>query len=369
MKQYTNFFFKITFLFFVSFGGLWGCLEQIDVEVPASERERLTIQGKLVVGNPSIVTVRISKLFDFTANSKSPINARSVSLFDQEGKALELEDRGLGDYALTIPVDHPTFSVSLGENYYIRLETFDGRTFESAMEKAVAVPKPDQLTFRLIDLPVIDALGEIRQKEHIQFAVSTPLKTSENESKPYLRWQTEWTFKVLDSPYQSFIEQKTCYITQQLDITSFHTLNTRSLADDYLQDRIVYENFINRQFAEGLYFTTIQESLSETAYDYFNQISQNIDRDGSLFETPPGAVVTNIRNIDDEEDVIYGFFYATQQDTIRTYVAPESVGSPPFYCPPPNGLLTQSGNCAEPICCDCLSVAASTTEIPKYWEE
>ena len=35
-----------------------------------------------------------------------------------------------------IPADHPTFKVELGKSYGIKVRTFDGRNFESALEKA-----------------------------------------------------------------------------------------------------------------------------------------------------------------------------------------------------------------------------------------
>jgi hypothetical protein len=313
--------------------------------------------------------VKIGKLFDFTANSKQPITARRVTLLDEDGRSIELEDLGLGNYALNIPRDHPDFPVELGKYYHLRVETFDNRTFESEPEQGVAVPKMQNLSYRFVERLWPNALGEFTPREIIQFNIDTPLRTEETGSELFLNWQTEWTFKVLDSPFQPGIEQKTCYITENLGITSINLIDSRSYTTDSLSDHAVYENIVSRHFGEGLVFTVIQRSLSEKAYTYFEQVAENTFRDGSMFERPPGRVISNFYNINDSEEETFGFFFVTEQDTIRRYISPEEVGSPPFYCPPPNGIVTQSGYCAESICCDCLSVERSTLTVPDFWEE
>lgn len=358
----------MTFLVLSSFFVV-ACLDEIDVNVPSSGPEQYVIQGKVIIGSPTQVHVRISKLFDFTASTKSPIKARWVRLYDEDGNYLELEDGSQGDYYLTLDSNDPNFPIALGRGYYMELSTFDGRLYRSDIEKGIPVPKADKLSYELVDLPAFDAQGRVVLTEHVQYRISTPLAANETSPRAYLNWLTEWTFKVNDSPYQTNVDQKVCYITEQLGITSFNSLDPNALAEEYLEDQIIYENLVLRNYAEGLYFTVIQESLTETAYEYYRQIGQNTDRSGSMFDEPPGSIVSNIKNTEDEKDKAFGFFYVTQQDTIRTYVSPQSVGSPPFYCPPPQGIVTQSGNCADLICCDCLSVANSTVSLPSFWEE
>ena len=348
---------------------VYGCLDVIDIEVSGEAREKLVIQGHLIVGDPSLVQVKVSKLFDFTATSKRPTTARQVSLIDENGRSIVLKSLGQGDYAISIPRDYPDFSVELGRFYRLRLETFDGRIFESDPEKGLAVPRMDDLSFQLVQGQWPDATGGFRPQELIRYTIDTPLRTSEQDDDLHLRWQTEWTFKVQDSPYQHWIEQKTCYVTQQLDVTALDIFAPRAYETDYLFDHVVYENAITRNYGEGLVFTVIQQSMDENAYNYFDQVAQNTFREGSMFERPPGTLVSNIHNITDAEDAPFGYFFVTQQDTLHTYVRPEAVGSPPHYCPPPGGILTMSGYCADFICCDCLSVDNSTVTKPDFWEE
>lgn len=344
-----------------------GCLDQIDLETPLSTQNSLVVQGKLVMGSPSVVKVRLSRLFSFTAEGKRPVNAQSVILFDEDNNSVELEDDGLGNYSLEIPANDPRLLVEAGKSYGIQIRTFDGRTLETDLEKASAVPSIESVDVRLVQREVINAAGTANLVEFIQYSVNTPLRTSEAGESVRLGWEYTHTFKVNDTPFQQGVTQKICYITENLNVTDVKVVDAGALSGDRLSNYDLYRTGISRVYGEGLYFTLIQESLSETAYEYFRQVAENTGRTGNMFEAPPGKVVTNVRNINDETDELFGFFYVTQQDTLYRYVDPELVGSPPAYCPPPQGLVRENGSCADAICCDCRSVPNSTTIKPSYW--
>lgn len=344
------------------------CLDVIQIEIPEGERNRLAIQGKLVVGSPSYVEVKISKLFDFTVIGKRPVSVESVSLVDEDQNTIDLRARESGNYTLVIPADHPTFKVELEKYYWIHVITRDNRVFESEMEKGTPVPRIDSLNYRIIAAEVLDGRDELRDQKTVQYNLSTPLSVAESEVRPNLRWEATRTFKVLDSPYQIWIEQKTCYVTQDLDVPTLRTLSSSNLSTDYLANHSIYEGLITLHYGEGLYLTAIQESLSENAYTYFRQTTENVNRTGSMLESPPGTIITNIRNVNDTSDRAFGFFYVTEQDTARVYVSPQAVDNPRFYCPPIRGIQERiSGECAELICCDCASVENSTTKVPDFW--
>lgn len=365
---------KAFFYFLSGLLGLWiallpACLDVIDIETPIDNQESLVIQGKLVVGSPSLIQVKLSKLFNFTAEGKKPLNAQSVIVFDEDNNRLELDDRGLGNYRLIIPADHPTFKVELGKKYGIQVKTFDGRTFESAMEQADPVPAVELLDYQLVQREVVNQAGTTTQQEYLQYLITTPLRHAEAQRNVRLGWEYEQTFKVNDTPFQQNVVQKVCYITENLNVSDIKVVDSDALSGDRLENYELFETLVSRVYGEGLYFSVIQESLSETAYEYFTQVAENTGRTGNMFESPPGKVVSNMRNVNNEEDEAFGFFYVTQQDTIRKYIDPATIGAPPAYCPPPNGIVRENGSCADPICCDCLSVPNSTIQKPSFWVE
>lgn len=370
IKRSVSFFrWKVGGLLMVLLGMMASCLDAIDLETPPNNEESLVIQGKLVISDPSIVEVKLSRLFTFTAEGKRPVNAQSVILFDEDNNSIDLEDQGLGSYYLRIPADEPGFQIDLGKSYSIQVKTFDGRTFQSDFEKAEPVPRIESVDLAIVEREQINAAGTTNLVDYLQYQVSTPLRTSEAAGNTRLGWEFQHTFKVSDTPIDRDVEQKICYVTENLNVTDISVIDAEALTADRLENYAVYEAMISRFYGEGLYFSLVQESLSETAYEYFSQVAENTGRTGNMFEAPPGKVITNIRNINDETDEAFGFFYVTQQDTMRRYVSPESVGSPAAYCPPPQGLTRENGSCADALCCDCLSVSNSTVTKPSYWVE
>ena len=70
-------------------------------------------------------------------------------------------------------------------------------------------------------------------------------------------------------------------------------------------------------------------SMTEEEYNYWKNISAIINRDGSLFDPPPGTVRGNLYNIDNEDDLILGYFsvsaveykrYFTNSDWLEFYI-------------------------------------------------
>ena len=77
---------------------------------------------------------------------------------------------------------------------------------------------------------------------------------------------------------------------------------------------------------------------------------QVVERVGNQFEPPVGRIITNFKNINDENDRnVFGYFTAFYEDTLRLCVTPEEVGSPSKLCPPCRGCFAPS------ICIDCLN--------------
>ena len=117
-------------------------------------------------------------------------------------------------------------------------------------------------------------------------------------------------------------------------------------------------------FAEGYYLTVLQQSLTKASFEYWRQVHQLVSREGDFFEPIDAKVITNLVNIDDPTEEVFGYFYATEEKLIRTYAAPEIADNPRPFCPEP--IMFGS---APPECCNCLSLPNSTTERPIWWVE
>ncbi|MDX1478450.1 MAG: DUF4249 family protein, partial [Saprospiraceae bacterium] len=312
--------------------------------------------------------VQVNRLFDFTAGTTLPVNVSLVEVEDDAGVIVRVPEAALGVYELILPDDAPQLEVAFGKQYRLRVVARDGREYLTSFEPLWDVPEPERITMDTVQVDVVNEIGEFDKVDRFRFSISTPIRVPGAPQKSYLKWDVERTYKITDTPILPTTPSKTCYVTENVVGTDLKVLNGNDFSTEAITDFPLSQSAITFVYAEGLYLNVVQQSLSATAYEYWEQITQLVERSGNMFEPPAGKIVTNFTNPGDPEDEVYGFFYATTQDTIRFYVDPEQLGLPPA-CPPAGGLIAEDGSCAAPICCNCLSVPRSTTIKPSYWTE
>jgi hypothetical protein len=344
---------------------LSACLDPIDLDIPEGFDNTLVVQGILVKGNPSTFELTVSRLFDFTPESVERVNVREVILTDESGNSFEVERTGTGIYRTTFAPGNSDMEVEIGKSYKINLSTFDGRSYESILEVMPEVPKIDTITYEPTVKQLVFTNGVTTfQDSIIRFYVNTPLKAANAESNTSILWNLRRIFRVTDLPL-GFDPSKTCYVTESVNVTEVRTFDGINFNTNRLDQFAIHDQLLNGRLAEGMYFEVIQSALTTGAFDYWNQISQVLDRDGNMFETPAGRIVTNFFNTEDPDELVFGYFYATTTDTARVYIAPSVANFPTAICPP----APSDNPCPEPLCCNCLDAEISTTVRPDFWVE
>jgi len=349
--------------------GQYSCLEKIDLPPAPGVEEALVIQGSIIKSTPSVIFVLISELFNFNSNTLKPVNAKLVEIIDENGVSIRIPEAGLGRYRMDIPDDYPDFSVEFGKSYQLHVETRDGREYITNYEPLYEVPKPDSLTLNVFTASVRDSDGSLTTKEKLRVAVYTTTDVPGMEERARLKWGVERTYRVTDSPPSTFDSVKVCYLTENVVGTNLQVVDGNESTSGRVDDYTLYESTITSAFGEGAYVHVYQQAVSPGAYEYWRQVKLLIERSGNMFEPPAGTISTNLKNEKDPDDAVFGYFYCYTQDTIRLYIDPADVLSPPPSCPPPGGVLNEGGDCTSPVCCDCLSHLRSTLIKPEYWTE
>ncbi len=341
------------------------CLEKIDLEVPAGFGESLAIQARLVKGEPSIITMRVSQLFDFTAASLQPVNVREHFLVDEEGNKFELDELGNGLYQGILDDSSPIV-VDYGRSYKLQVSTFDNRRYETTFETLYPVPKAEEIQTKMVVKDVVNLQGEYETREELQFLITTPVKNQSGNAG--VLWELERTFKVTDTPVQSRVLPKSCYITETIGKGDIKVIDPTEVVSDKVVDFPLFETPIDYRFAQGFYFSAIQYSLSKGAFEYWNNVKQLLRRTGNMFEAPAGKIQTNFYNVDEPEDEIFGYFYVTEADTLHFGIDSLQLGPIATLCPP-NTPPAPGGECPFILtCCNCLSQPRSTTVQPDFWK-
>ena len=361
---------KICFKYLLTFTilAVGGCLDQIELDIPKGFRESVIIEGRIVKANPSIFELKVRLLFSFTQESRARINTKDAILTDESGNQMIIKPRGQGLYIYQFKDDDP-IKITEGKSYKVSLQTFDGRTFESELEPLSQPTKVESLKVKKIEKELVFIPDQsIILDTIMRYSLDTKLVPPGSDERIFLRWQVQQIAKVTDSPIDGSPSQ-VCYVTNALDVITTKIFNGPAQKADRLDDYVILDAPITTYYGEGLYLEVIQESLSETAYEYWKSIKDTYEREGNIFVDPPGKLKSNFVNIEDPNDETFGFFYVTQQDTARVYVSPALAGFPKTRCPSPRLICPDGIRCCDPLCCDCETALNEITTLvkPHYW--
>ena len=348
---------------------LGSCLDKIAFTRPEGEVKELVIQALFTKGAPSVVEVQITDIFDKTGFvSPKTVNVKEVLVINDKGQQKELDDIAPGKYEVRIPNNDPDFTVDFETSYKIYVKTINNEEYESSFEGLNRVPEIDKLDVDFVTREFYNsALDQIVENKFVQFFVTTKLDNPGGVGKANLKWDFELTYKFTDSPTQSNVQMKTCFITEIGSIVDLALINGDEYIDDRLNRYAVFETPITNKFAEGYYMSVIQQSLSDSALEYWRQLREIITRTGNMFESPAGNVVSNFKTVNDAKRPVTGYFYTSESDTLRVYISPEQVGSPRLACPPQ--MAAPGFGCTLGLCCDCLTIPRSTIIKPAFWVE
>ncbi len=338
---------------------LWiGCLDEIDLKNQQFDAKAIILQGKLIMGNPSSVEVSLQRIGDFTGNENATsIFGAKITLHQTSGALLALnENITKSIYTATIDINHPTFKVLAGQSYYIQAILPDGRQYRSDPETILSVPKMEKIGFNPEVLSLPDRKGFIQTDTFLQIWTNTKLSTNNDLRK--IKWEVSCVYKFTDDAL------RVCYAPEPVRPEKTYLYDSPLYLSQRLDSFIITDTRIDHRFAEGLYLTVLQETLTDKAFTYWNQIKVLAERNGNMFEAPAATISSNIKNPADSTERVFGFFYATQQDTQRLYITPPMVFFPRKYCPiPPTPRIGPT------ICDACLLITGSSNTKPSYWKE
>ena len=205
------------------------------------------------------------------------------------------------------------------------------------------MPSPDSSYIKFID-----------ESDDVVIFVNTPLLGEGQET--YLTWNVsgEWRMSEIGNIFNDI-----CYITETIDFGNAPVFSSEDASGDFLPDQEIFTRGVDHRFHDTYLFFIYQQSLTKTAYEFWNAVNLEINRTGDIFETPPANVRGNISNVDNPTEEVLGLFYATAVDTSLLFVRGSEVENPQPECrpfPPPPAY-----------CNNCLLRDGATITRPDYW--
>lgn len=349
---------------------LHACSEVIDLKTD-NEEGQLVVYGRITNGT-------LGNEIAISRSTRSGLPPRSVSgaqveLVDSEGNSGRYIEDEEGIY-----IFDGTLRGVPGESYYVRIRLGDGSVYESVPETMPELSARDTLKYELQEIDEISNEGVSTTRSVITIFADTEVFSHRTDL--FIKWNIEevYSFQQAFLPLHNFpfYDRKTCYIREELEQQRVLLYDGSQLRATSINDQRVADRTIDDDFRGIHYFNYIQQSLTAGAYNFWNGLDQNVNRVGSIFDQPPGALSTNLFNVNDPDEQVLGYFEVMAADTARLRITNAIVDrffpTPCFSPPEVEATRFMCFRCIErlfePECLDCLLIPESTLNRPVYFD-
>ena len=335
------------------------CIDPVDFS-KGDDSKSLVVDG-LITNAPGPYVVKLERTSDYNITSEhtEEVQGAVVFLSDDVGNSETLTESHMPG---TYETDPGSIRGVPGRYYKIEIVTPDGKHYESDYELLSPVPEIDAIYYERQQLQELDDDNNVRTFEGFQIYIDT--RDPENSNNYYM-WSWDGTHEVHIQPWD-YDMWGTRYAPKDCCATCWVTELPGHI--NVLDDRLFAGNQMNKmpvvfvrikksdgaRFFRGKFHVEVKQlSLSKEAYKYWFSIKEQIRSSGSIFEPPHGAIMGNIENINDPEDIVFGYFGASAISTNSIFIPASEA---PYH---PDDTLVWPD--------DCRRFPNSTTIEPSFW--
>ena len=353
------------------YSGLWigsllllsACIERIALDESLSGQPLLVVDGGVSnqAGSYQVALSYTSPTLE--AYQGEVLSGAEVYVTDQEDNRTELIETtaNSGVYA----TDSATFRGKVGDAYQLHIVTPSGRTYASIPETIPPVSAVDSIYFSVESRPEVNLVGNVTDEWGLQFYVET---ADNNDQTVYYRWTWSETFQFptpIIPPGPPSDVATICYLTA-FPPRVIRLASTQGLQSNRIKQKLNFVTMSGRQLQVRYSLLVRQHALTERAYTYWQNVQQQVESVGGIFDPPPSPLVGNMYNVDDDRETVLGYFQASSLTEKRIFVSRSEVpSSPDGSTPGPSSAC--SGESPSDFCLDCSLVPGATTVPPSFW--
>lgn len=364
------------------------CVEPFE-PVLDETREVLVISG-MISDRPGRHTVTVSRSVPYKNPSFQGVEQCVVTVTDQDGNMMFYTGEGEGVYSANIPDSY----LEVGDAVSVHVVTPDDREYRSSYDTILPCPVIDSVYYELSSRETSDPEKNL---SGVQFYLD--MSGSATNSRNLL-WQVDETWEYWASlignhiwlengPIIEYSSSPLFKCWKHLPLMQFYTATTRNLSSNELR-RVALNYVSNETDRLSVTYSILvkQQSLSSEAYNYFVRMNEQAVELGGLYDTQPSSVIGNIYSVYDPEEVVLGFFHASQVREQRIFVQNNNFFE--FYIPhisceyEPMSAIAHWPHIefpiyiydegpfkpswtAPPFCFNCMLQGGDTIR-PEYWE-
>ena len=341
--------------------GILACVDTIDIELPLAEGGRLVIEGSVERGpDEYLIRASVRRTAQRVQEIVLELETADIFLLLNEEEVLELPNNE--EVRMSIDSFHNQLGATpTTARFRIRAVLPNGQVYESEDQQVLNPPSGGKLEINLLEREELNSAGILFQEEYVELFVSTPLQNDQAEQLSLL-WEVSGMFEFREVAWTNDpgFFPAICYVPVEASPDEISVISATDASGPFLSQFKLTEIEANSRFQSGYYFTVLQKALDIQAAEYWKQVAASIRREGTIFDPPPGRVISNIRNPRNPSDEVLGYFFAAGIDTLRYLATPEETGEQLHTC------VVEP---RHPVCCDCLETFFyGSTNKPHYWD-
>lgn len=329
------------------------CLEPFEFDVSEADVEKVLVVDGVLSNSSGPHTVTLSRTQPFGQKFIDPVTNANVILNNQ----FEYTEESNGVYVLK------NVNIEVGNEYVLSIKLAYGASYST---DPVVMPKPvkPDSSYVKFERDIFTTLrGTERIAKVINVYVDTPLPNNTTGEITYLRWVTDGLSIFPEEFCSNLHIPKTCYVYQPANAQSLTIQSSENISGNRLNKQQVSQknDHTNTEFRTLYVFNTYQYSITKESFIYWGRLKSLANQSGTVFDLPPAALQGNVFNVNNEEELVLGYFDVAAVDTVRARVISAD------YNANINGVKAcRSFNIPEPECCDCLVLEGASTQRPKW---
>jgi hypothetical protein len=297
-----------------------GCVEPYYLSIEGNQRS-LVIVGQ-ITDLEGYHYINISRSSPQNDPQETPEEGCQVEVLDDKGNSFLFYESEPGMYEQWLNQDF----LSAGTQYRLHVTTADGKEYQSEYDSLLPCPPIDSVYYH----PEIVETSDPEDPLYgIQFYID--LEASDEYARSY-NWVLEetweyhvpyhiqyiWDGTVREMEYPFIF--KRCWKTES--IHEINTLTTRHLnSNKFSKYPLQYVSSETNRLRLKYSLLIKQHSLSDAAYNYWDQLKIQSQESGGLHEIQPVNIRGNISNIHDPSELVLGNFYASSVTEKRVFVS------------------------------------------------
>lgn len=310
---------KLLFLLLITFP-LLSCVDEHWPKVLPKYEDALVVDG-MISNMPGPYEIKLSLTSPVNMPTYQPLSGCEVVILDNNDYSETLLETSPGCYFTSVN----GIQGECGNSYKISIITPNGDKYETDFEE-MAFPTEIENISHEIEYQAHPDYD--RNTTGFRFFVST--QTAETKSNYYL-WKLESTYKfnanyriryVWDGQLHNFENTDslyTCYLTDK--IPEFFLFKTEAFVTQKL---IKYPlNYVNTETkALSIRYSLLvsQLSITSAAFIFWNNIMSQQDEQGTLYSRLPFQIRGNLKNINNEDEPVLGYFMVAGISSKRIFV-------------------------------------------------